>query len=70
MAEDTKDVRNQPSGSESPYSESQAEKGNPSNATKQPGRHSRGQQRGQESPNKDAKKGDEQKQENQKMGKR
>jgi hypothetical protein len=69
MAEDTKDVRNQPPASESPYSESQVERGNPSNATKQPGRQSREHQGGQGSPTKGVKKGDEQKQENQKTGK-
>ena len=64
MAEDTKDVRNQPPASESPYSESQVERGSdPSNATKQPG-HSREHQGGQGSPTKSVKKGDEQNQEN------
>jgi hypothetical protein len=61
---DSKEVHNQQSGSPS-----QSGQGNPSNATKQPGGQSREQQRGQESPTKDVKKGDEQKQENQKTGK-
>ena len=68
MAEDTKNVRNQPPDSESPYSESMVERGNPSNATRQPGRQSRDQQSGQESPMENVKKREEQKQENQKMG--
>ena len=66
MAEDTKTARNQPPGLESQYSESQVEPGNPSNATRQPRRRSREQQRGQESPTKNVKKGDPPKQENQK----
>ena len=69
MAEDTKDVRNQAPGPESPYSESQAGNSNLSNATKQPGGQSRELQRGQESPIKDVKKGEKQKKENQKTGK-
>lgn len=64
MAEDTKTDRNQQSGSPA-----QPGQGNPSNATKQPGGQS-SEQRGQEGPTKDTKKGDQQKQENQKTGKR
>lgn len=50
MAEDKKNVSNQPPSPESSYSESQVEKGNPSNATKQPGGQSREQQSGQQTP--------------------
>jgi len=48
---------NQPPGPESPYSETQVEKGNQSNATKQPGNESRGQQSGQQTQQKPKKHG-------------
>jgi len=61
MAEDTKNVRNQPPDSESPYSESMVERGNPSNATKQPSRRSRenqSSQQAQQTPKKDVQGGE------------
>ncbi len=67
---DTKDVKNQQPNSESAYSESQVEKGNPSNATKQPGSQSREQQSGQQTqqtPKKDVQ-GGEKKEQPQKTG--
>lgn len=70
MAEDTKNVSNQPPSSESSYSESQVEKGNPSNATKQPGRQSSENQSGQQAqqpPKKDIQ-GGQKKEEPQKTG--
>jgi len=71
MAENANDLRNQPPGPESPYSESQVEKGNPSNATKQPGNKSREQQSGQQTqqtPKKDVQGGGGIKEEPQKTG--
>lgn len=59
---DTKNVQNQQPNPESSYSESQVEKGNPSNATKQPGG-----QPNQQGPKKDVQ-GTEKNKEPQKTG--